>query len=521
MSVDKQGMKAPISRRDFLRLAGLLPLSLVAPRVVNSLESVQQTGKMQNVVIVVFDAFSARNISMYGYQRETTPNLARLAERAIVYHNHHAGGNYTTPGTTSLLTGTLPWTHRAFQHGSPVDEAFVRQNIFTAFPNHYRMAYSHNVWVYTFLNQFRKSLDRYIPLEEYLLESDVFIPKLFRFDSDIATLTWNRTIQNSDDGYAYSLFLSDLYEKFASKRQTEWADLHSLYPKGITKNGHYPFLLEDAIDSVGKLLVDTKQPFMGYFHFFPPHEPYNTYRDYYGRFKNDGYLPVDKPVFKLLDPHYEGLYRSDVDNARREYDEFVLHVDHQFGRFYDHLEKSGLLENTWLILTSDHGEIFERSLVGHRTSVLYEPVIRIPLMIFEPRRRTRTDVHASTSAIDLLPTLLHVTGQQPAPWTEGVVLPPFSNTYADQDRNIYVLEAKRNAKYAPLTVATTTLLKENYKLMYFFGYEGLNGEERIELYNLQNDPEELNNLKSTKPETRNELFAELKAKLAEVNEPYQ
>ena len=510
-----------VSRRDFLKLAGLLPLGLVAPGVVDTLSPVQQAGKAQNVIIIVFDAFSAHNISLYGYQRKTTPNLARLAEKAIVYHNHYAGGNYTTPGTTSLLTGTLPWTHRAFQHGSPVDEAFIRKNIFSAFPDHYRMAYSHNIWVYTFLNQFRKSLNRYIPLEEYLLESDVFIPKLFRYDSDIATLTWNRIIQSSDDGHAYSLFLSNLYEKFASKRQVELSELQAQYPQGITKNGHYPFLLEDAIDEVGKLLIDTKQPFMGYFHFFPPHEPYNTRRDYYSRFENDGYNPVEKPAFKLLDPHYEGLYRADVDTARREYDEFVLHVDHEFGRFYENLERSGLLEDTWLILTSDHGEIFERSIVGHRTSVLYEPVIRIPLMIFEPGRQTRMDVHASTSAIDLLPTLLHVTGQQPAPWTEGVVLPPFSDTYSSSDRNIYVLEAKRSAKYAPFTVATTTLIKENYKLMYFFGYDGLGGEERVELYDLANDPEELKDLYSTKPETGKELFVELKAKLSEVNEPYQ
>ena len=101
-------MKSQITRRDFLKLAGVLPLSIAAPRLVNSLAPVQQSGKPQNVIIVVFDAFSAYNISLYGYQRETTPNIARWAERAVVYHNHYAGGNFTTPGTASLLTGTFP-----------------------------------------------------------------------------------------------------------------------------------------------------------------------------------------------------------------------------------------------------------------------------------------------------------------------------------------------------------------------------------------------------------------------------
>ena len=74
-------MTSQINRRDFLRLAGLLPMSLAAPRWTRRLSG---PGGQQNVVIVVFDAFSAYNISLYGYQRENTPNLARLAKRARV-----------------------------------------------------------------------------------------------------------------------------------------------------------------------------------------------------------------------------------------------------------------------------------------------------------------------------------------------------------------------------------------------------------------------------------------------------
>ena len=508
-------MNNRITRRDFLKLAGLLPLSIAAPQIVNSLDTQQ---KQQNVLIIVFDALSAYNISLYGYQRETTPNLARLAERAVVYHNHYANGNFTTPGTASLLTGTLPWMHRAFPQGSTVDEPFIHRNIFTAFRNYYRLAYSHNVWVYPFLNQFRRALDEYIPLEEYLLESDVLIPTLFRYDSDIATLTWNRALKRNDDRYAYSLFLSGLYEQIDEKRQAEFSKLKSQYPRGIPKNGHYPFLLEQAVDSVANLLAYTQQPFMGYFHFYPPHNPYNTHKDFYGRFEGDGYRPVSKP----LDGFHKVKIPSDQTKACMKYDEFILYVDREFSRLYNHLSDTGLLDNTWIVLTSDHGEMFERGIIGHSTHVLYEPVIRVPLMIFEPGRKSRTDVYSPTSSIDLLPTLLHVTGQQSANWTEGIVLPPFSSTSIHQNRNIYTLSARNNEKYAPLNVATIALIKDQYKLMYFFGYDELvtTGEERIELYNLKKDPEELNNLYQSKNETGVELLNELKAKLAEVNQPY-
>jgi len=189
-----------------------------------------------------------------------------------------------------------------------------------------------------------------------------------------------------------------------------------------------------------------------------------------------------------------------------------------FGRFYDNLEKAGLLENTWLVLTSDHGEMFERGIQGHFTPVLYQPVIRVPLMIFEPGRRTRADVYANTSAVDVVPTLAHVTGQAPTPWSEGRVLPPFAPQ--ESERSIYVLQARTNPQYAPLTTATVTLVKGQYKLIRFFGYQELNNEERLELYDLQSDSEEMNNLYSAKPETAAELSKELQDKIAEMNAPY-
>jgi len=130
----------------------------------------------------------------------------------------------------------------------------------------------------------------------------------------------------------------------------------------------------------------------------------------------------------------------------QEYDEFILYVDREFGKLMDKMESSGLLENSWGVLTSDHGELFERGILGHITEVLYKPLIRVPLLIFEPGRKTRTDVYTKTSAVDILPTLLHVTGKQMPDWTEGVVLPPFSSDIPDPKRDIYVMEARRTGK---------------------------------------------------------------------------
>ncbi len=510
-------MKKQVTRRDFLKLAGMVPLAVVAPRFIDSLPLAQELGKPQNVLIIVFDAFSARNISLHGYQRETTPNLARLAERAVVYHNHYASGNFTPTGTASLLTGTLPWTHRAFGLGeNHVQSTYTERNIFAAFQNHYRFAYTHNQIANSLINQFSQDVQEHIPLGKLFLTHDDFIESIFKDDEDIATVSWVRAIKSSEEGFAYSLFASHLYENIRSKKVEA---LQPQFPMGLPHiAGDNYFLLEDAINWLQENLGKLPQPFMGYFHFMPPHRPYHTHKDFYGYFGQDGFFPQQKPMSVFADKNEN--YFNFLLKRRREYDEFILYVDREFGRLFDHLDSTGLLENTWLVLTSDHGEMFERGVLGHITPVLYEPVIRIPLMIFEPGQKSRRDVRVPTSAIDVLPTLLHVTGQLPADWSEGTVLPPFANSASAGSRNIYVVEAKKNNARAPLTIATTALIKDGYKIMYFTGYDELSGDEYIELYYLDDDPEEMNNLSVAKKETASELLDELKTKLVEVNQPY-
>ena len=506
-------MTSGMNRRDFLKLSGLLPLGMAAPGLAKLITGTGKAqGKAQNVIVVVFDAFSAYNISLYGYRRDTTPNLARLASRAIVYHNHFSGSNFTTSGTASLLTGTLPWTHRALGPDGQVAPAFTTKNIFGAFKDYYRLAYTHNGWAYTLLRQMESETDQLIPREKLLLGSyDNFIESLFRHDEDIASVSWTRDMRIGD-GYAYSLFLSHLYKVLQDGKV---ANLKPLFPRGLPTTGSDDgFLLEQAVDWLSNLLTTVPQPFMGYFHFLPPHFPYNTSLDFYDRFKGDGYKPVEKP----LDIFTDRRLFTNLLARRTEYDEFILYVDREFGRFYDELERSGLLENTWLVLTSDHGEMFERGIVGHSTDTLYQPVIRIPLMIFEPGRQAGADVHTSTSAVDVLPTLAHLTGHPIPSWTEGTILPPFADP--DAARNLYVVRAKDADPEGELTPASTTIVRGQYKLIYYFGYEDRGIQDFTRLYDIQADPEELQDLSQSEKDVAGELLNELKSKLVEINKPY-
>ncbi|HAV75719.1 MAG TPA: hypothetical protein DCX53_00030 [Anaerolineae bacterium] len=511
-------MRNKPNRRDFIKLAGLLPIGLVGPRILQKLgrrASVQSD--KQNVLVIVFDAWSANHISTYGYERETTPNLSRLAENAVVYHSHYASGNFTTPGTASLLTGTLPWTHRAFNANGTVVEPFTTQNIFGAFQNHYRIAYTHNPWANTLLEQFKNVIDESVPWFSLFLRSfnDDLIHETFKNDDDIASVSWARNVNVSDDGYSYSLFFSHLYQVLVERSVAAY---RKLFPRGIPSiaSAHNSFVLDEAVDWTAKRLTEISQPFLGYFHYLPPHDPYRTSIDFFDRFKNDGFEPLDKPE----DAFTKKIPKANLSKLRTEYDEYLLYVDEQYGRLFEQLNASGVLENTWVVLTSDHGEMFERGIDGHTTDTLYEPVIHVPLMIFEPGKSERVDIHTPTSAIDLLPTLLHVTGQGVPDWVEGKILEPYAGNNPDPNRGVYSMRSNKNGKYSPLTRASISLTKGRYKLHYYFGYEDKNIPEILKLFDLEADPEELVDLSTSQVSITAELLKEIKAKLTDANESY-
>ena len=506
-------MEKPFNRRDFLKFAGLLSVNLAVPQFLfrpgNSVD-----GSGENVLIIVFDAFSALHISLYGYGRETMPNLARIADKGTVYHQHYANGPFTTPGTASLLTGTLPWTHRALDHGDGVAADMVDKGIFHAFNEYHCMAYSHNTLANTLLKQFLPAIDDYTSQGRLFLGDDAILYDLK--DSDIAPLAWTRMIKQDEDGASYSLFMSRLYEFLNKDRFSAYkAD----FPRGIPNIYQDSFyILEDGIDWVQTLVATAPQPFMGYFHFLPPHFPYNTRADFYDQFYKDGFETIEKPIHIFAPKRSEGR----IDEFRRWYDEYILYVDSEFARLYRYMEQNGLLENTWLVLTSDHGEMFERGIIKHTTLAMSQPVVRVPLMIFGPQIDSRVDIHQSTNAIDVLPTFASLMGQEIPDWCEGIVMPPFQASGDERRQAHYSMNLTKNAKYGSLENGSIALVKDPYKLVYYYGYNELDSMdgEAFELYDLKQDPEELNNLYHVEKKLAQNLLGELKTKLVEVNKLY-
>jgi len=501
-------MKPNLTRREFLKTAGIYTAGAALPGYFLKSNKPAAGKNKPNFLIVVFDAWSASNMSLYGYPRKTTPKLERLAEKAIVYHNHYAGGNFTTPGTASLLTGTHPWSHQAYILNDTVHKSYAKKSVFHAFEDYQRIAYTHNPIANTLLRQFMTGLDDYIPMRDYFLESNALVDTLFSDDHDIATVSWNRALKQSDDGFSYSLIFSQIHDYFKKNKLQRLEKIASDFPRGLPNyDGIAYFTLDDGINGVVEILDNNLQPFLGYFHFLPPHNPFKTRVDFNNTFKDDGYYPPNKPDHLFLGDSS----KTDILKKRRLYDEFILYVDSEFARLYHLLESSGILENTYLILTSDHGEMFERGILGHMTPSLHQPVINIPLVIFPPGGKSREDVSVTTSAIDLLPTLIQITNREFPDWSEGSVLPPFSSKTPNET---FALQVGDLDKEKRICNATVMMIKDQYKLNWYFGYEELGEKgEMIELYDLKADPGEMNNLYQSNSEIAQMMLRSAKMKL--------
>ncbi len=507
---------AQISRRDFLKSLPALPFYKVAwPYLATAVNNQRQDAHTPNILFLVFDTLTARHVSLYGYGRDTTPNLARFAERSTVFHRHHTTANFTSPATASIFTGTYPWTHRAFHLHGTVDEARVNKNIFSLLPDaYYKVAYTHNLLVVSLLHQFRGELDLFKKTRELCLSDLEFADRAFFADySEAFWAEWLFLRGGATPPSSLFLSLFDRGRRFAKKRQITQA-YGELFPRGVPSLHSLYFLLEDAIDWIHDQVTQFPRPFFGYFHLLPPHEPYNTRRDFVDMFAGDGWKPVVKEQHFSSEKHTQQF----LNQQRREYDEYLAFVDSEFGRLYDYLDKSGILDSTYFVLTSDHGELFERGIRGHITPTLYEPLLHVPLLISKPGQRERVDVRQRTSSVDLLPTIMQVTGQAIPDWCEGEILPTFGSESSKDDRSLFALEAKSNPKQGPLVKNTAVIAKGQHKLIHYAGYP--HHENEYEMYDLTNDPEELNNIVTSENVVATDLKNELDKKMQQVNQPY-
>jgi arylsulfatase A-like enzyme len=327
----------------------------------------------RNVVLIVWDAVRSINLSLHGYPRNTTPNLVHWARKGVRYNLVLAPASWTYPSHSCFFTGYWPfqlnsqWKYALDAPVPTLAEHLSSRGYETA-------GFSANTLCCTYETR----LDRgFTHFEDYPLTPQSFL-------SRTAAGSW--ILENI-------LHRHDFYE-------SKWIRVQSRNARGLN---------QAFFDWLGHR--QGGRPFFAFLNYFDAHEPYVPPPDYAGRF---GIKPLPPRDYQyLLDygsPGWKSAQSRDLRMARDCYDDCIAFLDGRLGELMDQLQRQGLLQNTLVILTSDHGESFgDHGIFLHGAS-LYLDEVAVPLVILSPDAPAGHIVTEPVSLRDLPATVVDQLG---------------------------------------------------------------------------------------------------------------
>lgn len=394
-----------------------------------------------NVLLLILDTVRDRNLGLYGYDRATTPELTSFARGGVTFERAVAPSSWTLPTHATLFTGTWPWEHEA---------------------------------------DWARGLD----------ELDPTLAEAF-----------------SDRGYVTGGFVGNLY--YASQRtgldrgflhyddRPRWTErmveqswLAGAIVRRINRlRGEYDLLarrtaaeLNDATLSWIDRRAD--RPFFVFINYYDAHGPYlpPVSTDRFGPIDERGWLADGEP------PSAEAAAR-----LLPGYDASIHYLDARIGELLDALEERGALDNTIVVVTSDHGEeFFEHGLLDHGNS-LYLQALGVPLVVrYPPAVPAGRRVAEAVSLRDVPRTIVELAGLGDDDGLPGTSLAPlWSDASAPwTDPVLASLSAK------PWDVQSWYPLREGSQRSIVVEGQHLivSSDGFVELYDIVADPDEQMNL---------------------------
>jgi arylsulfatase A-like enzyme len=201
---------------------------------------------------------------------------------------------------------------------------------------------------------------------------------------------------------------------------------------------------------------------------------------------------------------YSLEHQSVVDTYRNEYDEAIAFADFELGQFLNSLQRFDWWKDTLLIITSDHGESFERGYFGHGEE-LYESSTHIPLIIRWPGQEKGGRISGYVQTADIAPTILEALGIPIPLWMDGESLSPTRNrmsSYTVAVNSKFPLG--KTIYFLPTKLA---IWRQPYKAIFNCD------TNQVVLYDLSTDPDERNNLSELRSTVLNELKHSIRASL--------
>jgi arylsulfatase A-like enzyme len=357
-----------------------------------------------NVVVILLDALRADRLSAYGNPRQTSPNIDAIAAAGTRFDTALTTAPWTLPAMGSLWTSQYPSVHGA-----------VRRS-------------NEQQWV--------TDRARFRPVNA-LADAHTTLPEVLRAN-----------------GFATGAFVDGAYPGAAFGFGQGFEVFSEDEDYGVRLNA-------EALVA----WIDAQRPrrFFAYLHIVETHSPYTPPGpplEYRGRTdpaaqRAQTVLEEERARMRAIDfdPGYAGPLTgslesmralrggaatpADVEHLKALYDRGIAYSDHWIGWLLDELARRGLAENTAIIVTADHGEeLLERGATEHGDS-LFEEIMRIPLIIRAPRLGGGRVAPAPVSLIDIMPTVLDLTGVPTTAPMQGISLVPALRGQALPQRTLF------------------------------------------------------------------------------------
>ncbi|MCZ6853663.1 MAG: sulfatase-like hydrolase/transferase, partial [Gammaproteobacteria bacterium] len=398
-----------------------------------------------NIVFIFSDQQRSDTLACYGNDWIKVPHLNALADESFVFENAYVTQPVCTPARASIMTGLFP--HSA---GPKVNKMNLPADVLTIaemISDDYLCGY----------------------LGKWHLGDDVV--RQHGFDEWISTEDGHR---NEYSKREYRTMMSD-YHKYLVAAGYEPDDdnagtkIFSAHARGRLPAEHQmaSFLAGEAEKFIGE---HSESPFMLYVSTFEPHPPYyGPYDDLY----DPDEIPVGPSFLKvseddsLLNRERGNYYTQYLEGGNQEDDEYLMGsaahendvsseagwrrlrarymanitlVDDMVGRILGAIDRAGVADNTVVIFTSEHGEMAgDHGMLEKRS--FFEEAAKVPLLMRVPwLAKEQRKSAGSVSHIDLVPTLLDLSGGDPPPHLQGVSRVPVMKGDEDLSNNSVIIE---------------------------------------------------------------------------------
>ncbi|MDY6853851.1 MAG: sulfatase [Thermodesulfobacteriota bacterium] len=415
-----------------------------------------------NILFISIDTLRADHVSIYNeIEKETSPNIDRIAQKGYVFKRAYTPSSWTLPAHASMMTGLFPSSHQA-------DRSL-----------HQTMSWPVDPLPYSALT-----------LAEILRDNGYRTAGIISNPFVSSTFGMHQGFEFFDDQV-------DLFEDIRYLSLKDYSILFKILEIfNIIDKDDYDG--EQRVIEVNKRALDWFQkhrddsaPFFLFLHY---NEPHFTYEPPWPYNKSKSGMQLDYFTdIELLNEGQFSLSSYGLNDLTALYDGEISYLDHHLGIFFKKLKQWNLLDNTLVIITSDHGESFNEHEIWQHGNSLYEEQIRVPLIIQHPKLVPSSifDNDNIAQLVDLMPTILDILQIQIPAHIQGRSLLPIFQGKPELSFNLAFAEIRadinwkaQNPRYGD---AIKAVLNKEWK---YISYD--NGRE--ELYNLELDPQEKNNL---------------------------